>query len=109
MTPILILEDDELVRLLVAEELRDEGWEVIEARTEQEALAVFSSRPEIATVVTDITLKGEAGGLRVVAAIREARPGCRIIVASGDSAPVPNVEFLAKPYQPSDLVALLRA
>ena len=77
LPPILILEDEELVRLALAEELSDAGLVVHDARSVEDARALFNAHPEIGIVVTDITLKGEEGGLEFCDFVLAARPALR--------------------------------
>lgn len=112
LPPILILEDEELVRLALAEELSDAGLVVHDARSVEDARALFNAHPEIGIVVTDITLKGEEGGLEFCDFVRAARPACRIVIGSGrHMAPnrVPGALFMMKPFEAADLLRLLGA
>ena len=110
-SPVLILEDDELLRLTLAEELRAEGIEVFEARSEVEACTLLEANPDIGNVVTDVNLKGEPGGLRFCSKVQADNPRCRIIIASGQTiaeGTVPGALILPKPYEVSDVLAGLR-
>lgn len=109
---ILLLEDEELVRLSLAEELADAGLTVHDARSVEEARLIFSAHPEIGIVVTDLTIKGDEGGLEFCDFVQAARPDCRIVIGSGRHLPpnrVPGALLLMKPFDATDLLRLLGA
>ena len=107
---ILVVEDDPLVRLVIAEYLRDLGYAVVEAPTGEEALSLLrvEQRPPISVVFTDIQLGGELTGWDVAEAFRRAYPDIRVIYASGryhdGERRVPGSVFFTKPYIPNDIV-----
>ncbi len=104
---ILLVEDDFLVRLTLADGLEEGGFEVLEAGTAQEALALLASRPDIAAMLTDINLPGGADGYALARAARVLRPELPVVYASGrfarleEGRAVPGARFLAKPFASS--------
>ncbi|MBI5198068.1 MAG: response regulator, partial [Nitrospirae bacterium] len=65
---ILVVDDEENIRLLYKGELEDEGYEVVMAGSGEEALEVFDKvRPDLVTL--DIKMPG-MGGLRALEHIR---------------------------------------
>ena len=104
---LLIVEDEVLVRLVVAETLRDEGFHVLEAANADEAVTLLGSFSEIALVFTDIQMPGDMDGAGLASFVRENYPDLAVITTSGgptrpkaDEA----VIFIPKPYQPEDIV-----
>ena len=63
---VLVVEDDVLVRVVLADSLRDAGYRVIEAANVTEALAVFESGESVDAVFTDWEMPGEMDGLALV-------------------------------------------
>jgi CheY-like chemotaxis protein len=59
--PILLVEDDESLRSVVARHLRARGWSVAEATSAEEAAAVLRGGASPALVLLDINLPGETG------------------------------------------------
>ena len=57
-TCVLVVEDESLVRMLVAEVLRQDGCEVTEAASADEALSLLAAWPPD-VIVTDIRMPGE--------------------------------------------------
>lgn len=109
---ILLVEDDALVRLMAAEALTEEGFDVIEAETGEEALE--HCREGIADVLfTDIRLPGNVSGWDIAEICRERHPNVRVIYATGYSdsepRPVPDSILFQKPYLPAQVVAAVRA
>lgn len=79
---VLVVEDDVLIRLVIAAYLRDCGLRVIEAVSAEEAVAVLS-HPEHAVdvVFTDIEMGGEMDGFALAQWIRRERPGVEVVLA----------------------------
>jgi DNA-binding NtrC family response regulator len=79
---ILIVEDDVLVRMPIAQYLRDCGYMVVEAVSADEAMAVLLHREiTIDIVFTDIEMPGSVDGFGLAKWIRDHRPGMDVILA----------------------------
>lgn len=109
---ILVVEDEPLVRLHVTFLLEDQGYEVWEASSAEEAIASLERDSSIRVVLTDIQLAGTMDGLRLVRVIAERWPPVRLILTSaayqrGDGALPEDVPFLPKPYRPAMLLETL--
>jgi signal transduction histidine kinase/CheY-like chemotaxis protein len=111
---VLVAEDEAVVRRVVASVLRRAGYRVIEAADGAEAVASVAERgSEIALAVLDLTMP-RLDGLAALAAMRDQRPGLRALLVSGRfpaslAAPPPDAELLAKPFEPAELAARVRA
>ncbi len=110
---VLVVEDEALLRMAISDHLAGEGFEVVEAKDADSAIAMLVQHPEIRLVFTDIDMPGGMDGLKLAAAIRERWPPVKIIVTSGyrrvavDELPV-EAEFMRKPYSPDAVVAAFR-
>jgi CheY-like chemotaxis protein len=108
-TTVLVVEDEVMVRLLVAEELREAGYVVIEAASADEALTVLHSSTGIDLLLTDIRMPGSRDGLALAEEARAALPELKIIVASAffPRRPPPEIvdAVFTKPY---DTLRLIR-
>lgn len=109
LTRILVVEDEFLIRLTLSEALSDEGFEVIEAETGDDALPILQSDPAIRLLLTDIQLPGALNGRALVLKIREGLPNLPVIYMTGrpdpadhDSASDLDV-FITKPYTLADI------
>ncbi len=60
--PILIVEDEDLVRIMIAEELQSSGYDVLEASCAEEALVQFQDAEPVDAVLQSFTAFAEAGG-----------------------------------------------
>ena len=107
---ILYVEDEPLVREIVALELADAGFEVREVEDGVRAVALIEGGCAFDALVTDIRLPG-LDGLAVAEAARHARPGLPVLYASGFSPDplrlVPGGRMFAKPVSVSAMVAVL--
>jgi DNA-binding NtrC family response regulator len=105
---VLVVEDEILIRLSLAEVLRDEGFSVLEAANADEAVAVLASSATIDVVMTDVNMPGSLDGLALGRFVRTTRPGLKVIVVSGRVTPAAATEaadaFLAKPYDAERVV-----
>jgi len=108
-TTVLVVEDEALIRLDIADALEDAGFNVLEAADVDEAVTVLAAHPEIRAVFTDIDMPGSMDGLRLAAVVCARWPRTKIIVTSGR----PNVtpadlpvasRFVSKPYNPATVV-----
>jgi CheY-like chemotaxis protein len=99
---ILVVEDDVLIRMAAASELRGHGFVVVEAYSAEEAVALLQAQLPVRLVFTDVQLPGAMDGL-ALAAVAKTYPGVKIVITSGHG----NIEtraaevadaFLRKPY-----------
>jgi two-component system cell cycle sensor histidine kinase/response regulator CckA len=114
---ILVIEDDPRVRAVTVRALRAAGHRVLVAGNGAEALGIAEGNPGgLHLVVTDVVMPGMSGRA-VVDALRSRRPGLPALFVSGYPQEViarrgvldTGIEFLAKPFTPSSLVARVRA
>jgi DNA-binding response OmpR family regulator len=113
-TRILTVEDDERIRTAVRMALEDEGWEVTEAESGEDALVAFGGTPAD-VVLIDLMLPG-MDGFEVCRAIRKssdvpivmvtARADTHDVVAGLEAGAD---DYVTKPFQPKELSALIRA
>lgn len=111
---ILIVEDEFLIRLTLAEALAEEGFEVVEAGSADEALPLLPGDPPVALLLTDVQLPGRLDGLALARAARERMPELPVIYMTGrpdnlsGTARSPRDVFISKPYLPSQVCATAR-
>lgn len=110
---VLIVEDELLIRLYVADALRDYGFETLEAADAEHALRVVDEAA-VDLVFTDITLPGAIDGFELARRVIASATNPPVILTSGrHNATVarqlcPTAPFLTKPYELSDLVGWIR-
>jgi CheY-like chemotaxis protein len=106
-----VVEDEVLIRLHVAEELRELGYAVIEAASGDEAITVLSSVNDIGLVLTDIRMPGDVDGLALANWIRSEFPSLKIILISTEVHAGSRQEFDAsftKPVRFDDLLVCVQ-
>ena len=113
---ILVVEDNDLVRDMTSEVLRQYGYKVIEAPGGEPALKIIQEYgEEINLLLTDVVMPG-LNGRELADQILSLRPGIRVLYMSGyaDNAIVqygvlnPGLAFIEKPFSPETLAAKLR-
>jgi CheY-like chemotaxis protein len=110
---VLVVEDEPLLRMMAMDMVEDGGFDPVEARDADEAIAILEARTDITIVFTDIDMPGSMNGLRLAAAIRDRWPPIEIILTSGhfrlDDRSIPaRTVFFPKPYDHAAVVATLR-
>ena len=109
---LLVVEDDVLIRLVIADYLRECGYKVYEAVNAQEAIAMLQS-PEVAVdiVFSDVQMPGDMDGFALSRWIRANKPGVQVILTSGveRSANIAATlceagPLLEKPYPPQNVM-----
>ncbi len=114
-TQILVVDDEPKLRLLLAEALAAEGWEVAAEGSAEAAFARFSAGA-FDVVITDVRLPGQSG-LELLQRLRAARPACACIVMTAYAESGTGVEamrqgaleYVLKPFEMDEMVLLVRA
>jgi CheY-like chemotaxis protein len=99
---VLVVEDDVLIRLMIADRLRDSGLTVVEAFNADEAITILQSQVPVDLVFTDVRMPGSIDGVALAKLVRETRPEIKLVISSGH-APVEDERMPAdavfrKPY-----------
>ena len=114
MPTILVVEDEMLIRLYVADTFRDEGFQVVEASDGAEAIKRLQEGVAIDAVFTDVTLPGQPDGFGIARWVRTNRPGTPVVLTSGEvtAAHAQGVSqeapFFAKPCDYATVSAFIR-
>ena len=111
MPTVLVVEDEILIRELVAEEREVAGYTIVIATDADQAIAILEARQDIHLVFTDIDMPGSMDGLKLAAAVRDRWPPVHIIITTGKVRPLEipaNALFIPKPYVGENVVAAMR-
>lgn len=83
---ILIVEDELLIRFMLSDGLRDEGYQVIEACNADEALTILETAiPDL--LISDVRMPGSLDGLELLRTVRGTVPNLPVIITSGHVDP----------------------
>ncbi|MFO1247032.1 MAG: response regulator [Alphaproteobacteria bacterium] len=111
-TPILIAEDEAMLRIIAVEMLEDAGFQVFEAGDGAEALDILKANPQIHLLVSDIKMP-RMDGYALVEAGLQLRPDLKILLMTGyTQSPPPQllkareIQILHKPFPLEKLCAL---
>jgi signal transduction histidine kinase len=112
---ILVVEDNDKVRVATMGRLESLGYAVLEAKTGPEAITVLQSGEPIALVLSDIVMPGGMTGYDVAEWARSMKPDLKVVLTSGysdmplaASESVRSIEVLGKPYTREQLAYVLR-
>jgi DNA-binding NtrC family response regulator len=110
---ILVVEDEFLIREMIADVLMDHGFEVDAFANANDALHHLTRGAPCDVLFTDINLPNGVDGAKLAQLARVLRPGLPVVYASGaynrmqDIEAVPDATFLCKPYDPQKVCTLL--
>jgi two-component system, response regulator PdtaR len=96
--------------VLIAEELRLEGFSVIEADRADDALTYIKAGEQVDLVFSDIRTPGLFNGLQLAEILRDRYPDIHVLLTSGNALPghVGIVKaFVPKPYDVTQTIALM--
>ena len=110
---VLVVEDEVLILIAVADDLRSFGLVVHEAKNAIEAIKILEAHPEIRVLFTDIDMPGSMDGIRLSAYVRDRWPPIKIVITSGKRPPSEELMpeggvFVPKPYAPAKLAVTIR-
>lgn len=110
---VLVVEDEPGLRFIVGEMLETDGrFNVLIARSGDEAIEILAQQPQIDCVFTDVRMPGRHDGLDLADHIRRQYPGIKVMLTSGHilaRQTVGNLPFLPKPYELASLSHTLEA
>jgi CheY-like chemotaxis protein len=104
---VLVVEDEVLIRLSIADHLSDCGYHVLDAGSAAEAQQILERGARVDLVFSDIQMPGEKDGFALAAWVREHHPHIRIVLTSGVRKMAEEAKrlcahhelFLDKPYE----------
>jgi two-component system cell cycle sensor histidine kinase/response regulator CckA len=113
---ILVVEDEELLRVAVSKALRKRGFSVIGASDGTAGMDLMQKhKEEIDVLLLDVTLPGRSSR-EILDEVRRIRPNLKVILTSAydkswvdvSFTGLPITHFIRKPFQLSDLVSVLQ-
>lgn len=107
---ILMVEDDDLVRMSVQSLIESLGYRVVPARDGPDALEILRHDTPIDLLFTDVVMPGGMHGPQLAAEARRLRPELKVLYTSGypRSEGLTGNQLLSKPYEAYELAAKLR-
>jgi len=111
---VMVVEPDVLVRMVIAEYLRDCGYKVIEAVGSTELWAVLDGGHAIDVLLLEVSLPGDENGFELAHRIRQTRREVDVILTSGVAGTVQHSHELCEegpiktPYEPKDVEARIK-
>ncbi len=100
---VLVVDDEALIRMTLADVLLDSGFDVLEAEDADQAEAVLRDHPSIAALITDVRMPGNKDGFQLARDVAAAKENVRIFVMSGHVGPADttlprDAVFMSKPF-----------
>lgn len=99
---VLLVEDEPLIRLFIAELLEEAGFRVVEAANAAEALILMEAGLQVNVLLTDVDMPLGCNGFELAQKVHKSWPDAEILIMSGRQWPAdgdlpPGAAFLAKP------------
>ena len=106
---LLVAEDDIFVRSMIAEFLRDAGFDVLEAGSADEAMAHFEAGAEIDLLFSDVRMPGSMDGSELARQVKGKWPSTHVVLTSGYLSALGETpdRVLPKPYRPLTVLATI--
>src|SRR5262249_25787182 len=111
---VVLAEDEEAVRSLVAQVLADSGYHVLAAANAREALDICRRLSSVDLLLTDVVMP-EVNGRELARQVTQLHPNTKVLFMSGyadrvidDPRPGMAPSFLEKPFHPAVLVERVR-
>ena len=112
---VLVVEDEAILRMLVAQFLRNEGYQVSEAEDGGEGIRHFLEEGPFDLLLVDLNLP-VCSGVEVCRQVKRRSPDQKVMICSAAIVPeneealvaIGVVHFLTKPYHPENLLAHIR-
>ena len=113
---VLLIDDEEAIRMLIADVLEEAGWRVLQATDGPAGLRILQSDTRIDLLITDVGLPGGVNGRQVADAARTARPDLKVLFVTGyaENAVIGNghldagMQVITKPFAMTALGARVR-
>jgi CheY-like chemotaxis protein len=116
MHTVLVVEDETMVRMPIAEYLRDCGYNVLEAADASEAIAAMDAEEPVSLVFSDIRMPGQMDGLALAEWFQAHHPAVPVLLTSGynggrkvPAGPVSGTRFIEKPYSQTQVARRIAA
>lgn len=111
--PVLIIEDEPILRIEAIDMVERAGFEAVEATSIDDAIHILETRTDIRVVYMDLDMPRGVKGIEIAAAIRDRWPPIEIILTAASFSkadldlPV-RTEFYSKPVRHWEIVAAMR-
>jgi two-component system, response regulator PdtaR len=109
---VLVVEDEAMMRMKLAEELEDAGYLVLEASDGTEAVEMLTLRPDVKIVISDVRMPGPIDGIELCRRVRSRYPGIKVVLSSGEPNAADSTAhdgFFLKPYRVAWIIRHIRS
>ena len=110
---ILVVDDEWIIRALIAQSLRDAGYDVAEAENGDIAARLLDV-DQFNVLVTDIHMPGQLDGIALAERVRRKMPNLWVVFVTGRPDVIRRVidgglgdAVLSKPFQPEEVVQVV--
>ncbi len=113
---VLVVDDEALVRMLIADVLDELGFKILQGATAAEGLRILQSDAPIDLLVSDVGLPGGMNGRQMADTARIVRPDLKVLFITGyaeasvigEGVLEPNMRVISKPFDLAAMTRLIR-
>jgi CheY-like chemotaxis protein len=113
---VLVIDDEEPIRMLISDVLREAGYRIVEAADGPAGLKILQSEARVDLLITDVGLPGGFNGRQVADAARLGRPNLKVLFITGyaENAVIgnghlePGMQVITKPFAMTALALRVR-
>jgi DNA-binding NtrC family response regulator len=106
---VLVVEDEEQVRVLAESFLQGEGHKTLSAATTEQALVLLEGDEPIDLMFIDLVMQSDPeAGLKVATKAAEIRPNLKVLYTSGQSSPIQSINLRRRSWPNSTLAVVQR-
>jgi CheY-like chemotaxis protein len=111
--PVLVIEDEPILRIDALDMVEQAGFEAVEAMSVDDAIRILETRPDIRVVYMDLDMPRGIKGIELAARIRDRWPPIEIVLTAAyftkqDLTLPARAEFYPKPVQRDEVIAAMR-
>jgi CheY-like chemotaxis protein len=111
-TKIILAEDEVLVRMVLADAHRREGFQVIEVGHAEDAITALILNPDVTLLICDMRMRTVDDGIVLARYVRAHHAGVTLVLAAGQPLLLHDAlfdAFFPKPYEPDRIVRWVSA
>jgi DNA-binding response OmpR family regulator len=111
---VIVAESDILARMVLAQYLRECGYDVVEAPSSNDVMTVLRSGRKVDVILLDAQISGGLAGFTLARQVRETYPGVEIVLTFGvakaaeKAGEICDDGPLERPYHPREIVARIK-
>ncbi|MGY3449275.1 response regulator [Bradyrhizobium sp. USDA 4353] len=108
---VLVVDDEVIIRMMISDELRELGLNVIECGDADEALQVLACGAQVSLLFTDVRMPGTMDGVALASTVKQDYPELTVVLTSAQRMPPGALcdQFFSKPWDLALVMSYIRS